>query len=477
MSADGGHGPVRLWTGRVLLIGLGTAVVPLDSAVNIAFPDITASFGLEVQSIQWVVICYVLTHAGLMLAFGRIGDMLGHAAVFRLGLLCSAAAFLLCAAAPSYGWLLAFRVVQGVGAALVLSCGPALVTGLFPEAQRSRVLGIYTMLFAVGSALGPSLGGVLVQLWGWSAVYWFRAPIALLALLLLRGLPAAPRPATREPFDMVGAGLLALTLAAMLLALTQLQRVGQQEYGPLLLAALALAALVGFVRHEARFPRPIVEIGLFRRPGFALVNAANVLTNLASFAVMLLAPYYLVRMTGLPLLVCGLLLAAGPVGTMAASPLAGWVIGRLPPQRVALLGAALASAGLFAVTGWDAETGVAAIVLPLFLQGFGLGLFQVAYMDIVTGTIARHDRGVAGSLAMVTRTLGIVAGATLLALSFQSIEAAALADGSDPAESFLAGFRATFLLAAMLPAAMAAAMALGRGTRKAARAGGRPGEG
>src|SRR5581483_5994059 len=127
-----------------------------------------------------------------MLAFGRIGDLFGHARVFRLGLAWSALAYLLCGTASGFAWLVVCRVLQGVGAALVLSCGIALITGLQAEARRSRMIGLYGMMFAIGSTLGPLLGGVLVERWGWPAVFWFRAPLALLALALLRGLPSAP---------------------------------------------------------------------------------------------------------------------------------------------------------------------------------------------------------------------------------------------------------------------------------------------
>src|SRR6516164_8497826 len=192
----------RQWL-RLLLVGLGTSVVPLDTAVNISFPDITASFGVPIQTIQWVVICYVLTYASLMLAFGRVGDIFGHGRVFRVGLLWSGAAYLLCAAAPSYGWLLFCRFLQGIGAALVVSCAPALVIGLYPENKRSRAVGVYTMMYAIGSATGPLLGGALVEVWGWPAVFWFRAPIALMALMFIGGLPAAPRRGRREPVDIV----------------------------------------------------------------------------------------------------------------------------------------------------------------------------------------------------------------------------------------------------------------------------------
>src|SRR3954462_2584934 len=179
---------LRDWL-RLVLIGLGISVVPLDTAVNIAFPDIPGSFGLPIPMIQWVVICYVLTHAGLMLAFGRVGDIWGHARVFRAGLAWNTAAFVLCAAAPNFGSLLFFRFLQGIGAGLIISCAPALVTGLYPEARRSHALGMFTLMFAIGSASGPLIGGALVAHWGWPSVFWFRVPIALSGLLLLRGLP------------------------------------------------------------------------------------------------------------------------------------------------------------------------------------------------------------------------------------------------------------------------------------------------
>ncbi|HZU88154.1 MAG TPA: MFS transporter, partial [Stellaceae bacterium] len=197
------------------LVGLGTSVVPLDTAVNIAFPDITRSFGLPIAMIQWVVICYVLTYASLMLACGRAGDVFSHGRVFRIGLAWSSAAFLLCAAAPSYPVLLFCRFLQGIGAGLVISVAPALVTALFPEERRSRALGVFTMMFALGSAVGPLLGGALVHAWGWPAVFWFRAPIALAALLFRENSAAAPRAEKREPLDIAGAVLLALAISSL----------------------------------------------------------------------------------------------------------------------------------------------------------------------------------------------------------------------------------------------------------------------
>jgi MFS family permease len=176
----------------MLVVGLGTLVAPLDTAVNIAFPSITQAFALSLQDIRWLVIAYVLTYASLMLACGRLGDLVGYRPIFQLGLLLSALGLLICAAAPSYGLLLFGRVLQGVGVALTVSCGPALVTSLLDESERARALAFYAGVIAIGSALGPIVGGLLVGRWGWAAVFWFRVPIAILALAL-SGRLAAPR--------------------------------------------------------------------------------------------------------------------------------------------------------------------------------------------------------------------------------------------------------------------------------------------
>ena len=437
---------------RVALIGLGTSVVPLDSAVNIAFPDITGSFGLPIETIQWVVICYVLTHAALMLAFGRLGDVFGYDRVFRAGLLWNAVAFVCCAAAPSFGWLLFCRFLQGIGAALILSCAPALVTGLFPEDRRSRALAAFTMMYALGSAAGPLLGGGLVDLWGWPAVFWFRAPIAVVALIFLEGLPAAPRRGPREPVDIVGAGVLALAISTLLLTLNQLQHPGRQLFALIAFSGVAAASLFGFVRWERRVAQPIVNLDFFRTGGFAAINGASVSVYLTSFAVMLLAPYYLVRFTDLPLPLAGAVLATSSIGSIAASPLAGRLIERIPAAPVAALGAVLSGAGLFLIGGRGIGTASASIVVPLALQGFGVGLFQVAYMDLVMGTLPPQHRGVAGSLAMLTRTLGIVIGATLLTLVFHSLQTSSLAYQGGAADGFLSAYRATFRLAGIVSA-------------------------
>jgi EmrB/QacA subfamily drug resistance transporter len=437
---------------RLFFVGLGTSVVPLDTAVNIAFPEITGSFDLSVDMIQWVVICYVLTYSSLMLAFGRVGDVWSHGRVFRVGLLWSGVAYLLCAAAPNYGLLLVCRFLQGLGASLIVSCAPALVTGLFPEERRSRAVALFTLMYAIGSAAGPLLGGALVQLWGWPAVFWFRAPLALIAVLFTEDAPALSRSAPREGVDIAGAALLAIAISALLLTLNRLQHLQEQAFLAVLLPAIAASALIGFIYWESRVPEPIINLGLFRTGSFAGLNIASVLVYLTSFSVLLLGPYYLVRFTGLSVAMAGGVLGASFIGSLLASPLAGRIVERVPAGYLAAVGAWLCAVGLVLIAGWEpgALQSTVAILGTLVLQGFGVGLFQVAYMDIVMRTLPRRQRGVAGSIAMLSRSVGVVTGATLLTLVFHTIEAMRMSSGDDPAASFLSGFRATFWSAGIL---------------------------
>jgi MFS family permease len=429
----------------LLIVGLGTSVVPLDSAVNIGFPAIVGHFGLAIPMIQWVVIAYVLMQTSLMLSFGRIGDMLGYRRIFLFGTGISAAAFVACALAPSFAALLAARIVQGIGAGLILSCGPALATSLFPEAMRSRILSHYMLMFGIGWALGPSVFGLLVDRFGWSAVFSFRAPIALAAFMLGFTLPRRPR-SPPEPFDAAGGALLALALSCLLLALNRLRAPGPDTG---LFAAVAITGFALFYRQERRFVRPIIDFDHFRNGDFTAINVMNALINLAAFSIMLLAPFYLSRLPGLSLAAAGLVLAVSPLGVVLAAPVAGIPGAVCRPRTIALLGCALCSVGLFGISLSGEAAEIPMLVLSMAIQGFGLGLFQVAYFDIVTATMPAHDRGVAGALGMATRTVGTVMGATVLMLVFQSLRGSG-ADG----ETFLPAFRTTFRIAASIPAAL-----------------------
>lgn len=429
-------------------MGLGTLVVPLDSAVNVDFPFIVRRFGLPIPMIQWVVVSYVLTQTALMLTFGRIGDMLGYRRVFLAGTGWSTLAFIGCALAPSYPVLLVGRVAQGIGAGLILSCGPALATSLFPEAMRARVLGLYMMMFGIGGALGPAVFGLLLERFGWSAVFSVRAPIALSAFLLAWTLPSRFNAEERGSFDAAGGALLAVSLGCFLLALNQLGRLPDSAGWLALFSVVAVAGFVLFHRQEQRCPRPIIDLSYFRDGDLSAVNVAFALANLAGFAIMLLVPFYLSQVSGLSVPAGGLVLAASPLGTILGAPLAGRLATQRSPWAVGLVGMLLSGIGLAGVSWSGSIPGIPLLAGSMFVQGFGMGLLQVAYFDIVTAALPVRSRGVAGALGMATRSIGTVTGATMLMLVFQTLRGtAALPSAGD----FVGAFQRTFQVAAAIP--------------------------
>jgi MFS family permease len=429
------------------MIGLGTATAQLDTSVNIAFPAITRGFELAIGDIQWVVIAYVLTYASLLLSLGRIGDTVGHAVVYRIGLIWSAVALLLVGYAPSYGAMLLFRCLQGIGAALVLSCSVALVTSLYGEERRGRALGIYTMMMALGLMLGPLLGGALTAIWDWPAVFWFRVPIAVAALLLLRGVPASQPTRTSSGFDVISGFALIVGLVTLLMALNRMR-----EFSAVWLGLLSALALAGFIFRQSRSEHPIISIEILRLPGFALLNLVSVLANLAAFSVWLLVPYHLARIQAYSLAASGAILAAGAAGAVLASPIGGRLIERqISAERLAIAGAAAIGAGLLLLSAWTEDTPTILRVAGLVVQGVGLGLFQLAYADIVTAALPLGDRGVAGSLALLTRTLGTVTAASVVLMLFEALHIT---------HGFFEAFRLTFLAAALLAFATAGVLAL-----------------
>ncbi len=444
------------------VVGLGTSLAPLDFAVNIAFPVMTQAFELQAHSIRWVAVSLLLTYGSLMLVFGALGDRIGHLQVFRAGLITSVVAFIGCALAPSFGWLLAARVLQGVAVALTLSCGPALATLLFADSRRTWALSAYGAMAAVAALIAPVIGGASIALMGWPGVYWFRVPIMLMALICLpvvsRSLKQSPVPGrevARPDFDVVGSSLLAASVALLLLA------PALPDQGPMrpghsttwiagLCAVIGLTLMAAFIRRQRHRTHPFLPGSVVRNLDFWLINLAATIVQFTSFAVPLITPYYLMHVTGLSSLASGALLAIWAGGSLLGSGGATRLVRALGNGGAAFLAILLATAGLAGLAVQGEATRFGLMSGALFIQGLGLGLFQVVYTDLVVASLPLSARGVAGSLTMVTRTIGLVFGASLWMALLQGLNATARAESIAPHAAYAGAYDGVMHAAAMV---------------------------
>jgi MFS family permease len=450
----------------LVVVGLGASAAPLDFAVNIAFPAITDAFGLDARGIRWVAVCYVLTYGSLMLACGALGDRIGHLRMFRAGVLLGAVAFALCALAPTYPTLLAARALQGVAVALTLSCAPALATALFPEERRTWALSAYAGMAALAGVAAPLAGGLAVGWLGWPGVYWMRVPIMLAAFacvpMLARALRAPPA-GPPAAFDARAAGLLAGGMGLLLLVPAVLGPAAWL-WPALPLAGGGMVLLALLARLVRAGAAPLMPRPLLRDAAFVLHNAGNVVVQFTSFAIPLVVPYYLARMGGWSPLASGGLLAFWALGALGGSAMVPALIRALGVRRAALAGGLAVIAGLAAIALWPPVPDVALMAGCLLLQGLGLGVYQVAYSDLVVAALPPARRGVAGSLTMVTRTIGVVLGASLLTSAVQVVEAGRLAAGAAALPAYMAAFCAVFAGAAGVAALFFVVSGLWRGT-------------
>ena len=453
--------PAQIWSRRPLLIaGLSGLLASLDTSVNIAFPAITQAFEINLMSIQWVVVSYVLTYASLLLGCGRLADLFGHWRILTIGLLTSTAAFVVCGSAQTFTWLLMGRMLQGVGVALVFGSAPALVTLAVTGAERARALGFYQMNLATGFAIGPLLGGVLVDVFGWRGVFLYRALPALIITWFTSGHNQTGQGAgSRERFDLLGAVTLTLGTAGLLLAMSRSRDLGWMAPEVLVLAGAGAASIAIFLITEKRVAAPVINLDLFRWPAFTLANLLTLMANATRFPIGLLVPYFAVNILGYPATLGGFLLFPAAVMTTVAAGFAGRLSERTGTASLSSAGLFIQSVGLWLASGLDASSDYPTAALALGLVGLGLGTFQVPNMSFIMGAIPREHQGVAGSIHQIMRTFGIVFGVTGASLLFARQRALYASLGEVGA--FVAAFQRVLLVAAGL-CALAAAVSLFR---------------
>lgn len=427
----------------MLLPSLGTSIA------NVGLPTLAQAFDASFQEVQWLVLAYLLAITTLIVGVGRLGDIVGRRRLLLAGIFMFTAASVMCGVAPTLRLLIVARAVQGLGAAVMMALSMAFVGETVSGAKTGSAMGLLGTMSAVGTALGPSLGGVLIAGLGWRAIFLINVPLGVVTFLLAHhSLPAGGgAKQERAGFDHVGMLLLALTLAAYALAMT----IGRGNFGPLNVALLS-AALFGaglFVLAEARAESPLIRLGLFRDPALSAGLVTSALVSTVMMATLVVGPFYLSRALGLETALVGLALSAGPLVAALAGVPAGRIVDRFGARGMTVVGLAVMACGTAVLPVMPTSFAVAGYIFPVVVVTAGYALFQAANNTAVMADVRRDQRGVISGMLNLSRNLGLITGASVMGAVFALASATSDITTARP-EAVAAGMRVTFAVAAAL---------------------------
>jgi len=432
----------------LLAVGIGTLMSALDgSVVNTVLPVITREFGSDLSVTGWVVTVYLLVISGLLLTFGRLGDLYGHKRVYVGGFVIFVLGSAICGQALNTYMLIGARAFQALGAAILASNSPAIVTTSFPGRQRGQALGMQATMTYLGLLLGPTVGGYLTVAWGWRSIFYINVPIGLLALVLsLVAIPGAEQRKVAERFDPAGAVAFFVGLVALLLALNRGNIWGWDSPATLGVLAGALALLGLFVWIERHVPHPMLDLGLFCSRLFSAATGSAVFNYLCLYGIALMMPFYLIQARGLAPDRAGLILSAQPLMMAIAAPLAGTLSDRIGSRLLSSVGMAILGIMLAVLSTVVQTTSLTVIVLYLAVIGIGIGVFIAPNSNALMGSAPRHRQGVAAGVLATARNVGMVLGIGLSSAVSLGVETAARAAGRP--DAFIWGLHVTFLVLA-----------------------------
>ena len=454
-----GPWPLAALALSMLLSSMGVSIA------NVALPTLAQAFSESFQSAQWVVLAYLLAVTVVSVGAGRLGDLLGHRRVLLVGIAIFTVASVLCGAAPTLFALIAARALQGTGAAILMALTIALVRDTVAKEKTGSAMGLLGTMSAVGTALGPSLGGALIAGIGWRAIFMVMAPLGILNVYLARrhlAEGAAKADTARPGFDAAGVALLGFTLAAYALAMTM----GRGHFGSLNAALLAAAAVgVGaFIRAESKASAPLVRLTAFRDRTLSAGLAMNAVVSTVMMTTLVVGPFYLSRTLGLGEALVGAVMSAGPVISIFTGVPAGRIVDRWGAPLVMVAGLAAMTAGAFALAAIPPAFGVAGYIAGIALLTPGYQLFQASNNTAVMKDVAPDRRGVVSGMLSLSRNLGLITGASVMGAVFaiaagQGGVMAAAADDVGFGMRVCFAVAASLLLAALALAARAAVRA------------------
>ncbi len=387
----------------LLLAAIAAFLTPfMGSTVNLAIPAIGRAFGADAITLGWVATSYLLSSAVFLVPFGRLADMLGRKKIFLWGILLFSFSTLISGLAPNIWVLLASRVIQGAGSAMIFATGIAIVTIVFPPQERGKAMGITVASVYAGLSAGPFAGGLLTNYFGWRSVFLFTFPLGLIVFFLMLRIHGEWVNARDERFDWKGSLLYGLSLSALIFGFSRLP-----ESIGFILTLAGIAGIVFFVIHESAAPFPVMKMDLFKKNRvFAFSNLAALINYSATFAVAFLLSIYLQVIAGCSPRDAGIILVTQPVVMAVVSLFAGKLSDRMEPAFLATAGMSITTAGLFIFIFLGESTPLYFLLANLFLLGIGFGLFSSPNTNAIMSSVEKQYYGIASGAMGTMRLVG-----------------------------------------------------------------------
>lgn len=457
------------------VVGVGGFMASLNSAsLIIILPTLQQDLHTQLINIFWVLLAYTLASAILLLTVGRMADLWGNKRIYLWGYAVFGLGSVLSAVAMNVQVLIAARFVQGVGGALLTANSSAIITHTFPRRELGRALGVTSMVYAVGTTLGPIVGGVLTDAINWRWAFWVNVPIAvaglLLALFFLHNEVGTREVTGGERLDLPGAGLLAISFATLLYFVSFGPMYGWTARVMLISAAACVVTTALFFWRQLVVRHPLLELRLFRNRLFAMANFSAAFATMGMISVLFLLPFYLEDVLHYSLFMSAVLLTPYPVTMLIVSPLSGYLSDRFGSRFLGTIGMALAALSLLSLSTLTLHSAYGPIALRLVLLGLGMGLFQSPNNSAVMSAVPGGRRGVASAVLGTMRNLGMMLGIGIIGAVFVSfmpfnafLQLAMTGETTaSGAAEVVAAFRICFLVATGF-AVLGAATSLSRG--------------
>lgn len=443
-------------------VWIGIFMATLDgSIVNVALPTLTEYFKTDITTIEWVVMAYLLTITSLLLSLGRISDMVGRKTIFAGGLAVFTIGSGLCALSASEGQLILYRVVQGIGAAMLMATGVAIITHAFPPKERGKAMGLIGTVVAIGSMTGPVAGGFLIENVGWQSIFYINIPVGILGTVIALTVLRKDETIKGQTFDIPGALTLFISLISLLLALSQGQEFGWRSNYITLLFISSIVFFILFIKVETNVKQPVMEIGHFRNRPFAAANITAFISFIAMFTVILLMPFFLEKELGYSPQSVGIVFMAVPLVMSVASPISGWLSDRTNSYILSSIGLGIASISILSLGFLDAGSNFIDVALRLSLLGLGMGLFQAPNNSMIMGSLPKEQLGIAAGMLGTMRNMGMVIGVAVSGAVFSN----RYVYYGNVESSFLPAFRDTYIVSAII-CGIAVLISLVRSKRK-----------